>query len=166
MDSCFNSKIPLNTEETFVYSPNSKTWINGLANNYKYVHYSELDKYLGSETIKRMIERINDDLYTYWPCPTCFAIGYCFSLCTLGLSFLCPYTCIRDARNKLNRNIVFYNETLNKVGLELSLKEIYCSSYLEIKIIRPIENEEVKENTGLNKNTNNGNTHTVSKNQI
>ena len=166
MDSCFNSKIPSNTHDTFIYTPNSKTWINGLANNYKYVHYQELDKYIDSTSLKRIIERINDDLYTFWPCPTCFCIGYSFSLCTLGLSFLCPYTCIRDARKKLDKNILLYNETLNKVGLELSLKEIYCSSYLEIRIIN--QKDEFKETTGLNNNNllnNNGNK-TVSKNQI
>lgn len=161
MDYCCNKKIPENTDDIFIYRPISKTWINGLANTYEANYYPELDQFVDKLQVKNCINRINDDLYQFWPCPTCFAVGYCCVLCTLGLSFLCPYICISDAKKHLLENIERMNKNIfSPRGLELSYQQLCCTSFLQIKIVdngKKGYNNQLIQNTNKNIKDNNTN---------
>ncbi len=137
MDCCFNKNIPTSTDTKFIFKPISKTWINGLANTYGSIEdHSILTNIIDKRTLNIILSRINDDLLTYWPCPTCFCFGYLCSICTLGLSFLCPYFCISEAATTMNKNISLLNDKyLTSKGLNLSYHKICCSSYLQIEIV-------------------------------
>lgn len=172
MDSCFNKNIPETTHDTFILKPVSKTWINGLANTYDSTYFTELEPFIDKLTFRNCICKINDDLYTMWPCPTCFAFGYCCCLCTVGLSFLCPYTCISDAKKSLLDNVDRFNQNVfNPRGLELTFEKLTCTSFLQIRIVdsskargKGISNY----NNNINKNTDTENLkqYNISSNQV
>lgn len=140
MDCIFNKNIPKSDENTFIFRPTNKTWINGMSNNYELADYPALYTYVDKRNLSQVFTRINEDLFTYWPCPTCFCYGYLFSLCTLGISFLCTYTCIKDAKASLHSNIERFNEKVfAPAGLLMSYKTMCCTSYIEIKIVNQQE---------------------------
>lgn len=135
LDSFFNKNIPESTKDTFIFPPSGKTWINGMANCYEVKYFHELTPYISEIELTIILIRINDEIFSYWPCPMCFAIGYGCAICTVGLSFLCPFICIRDAKSHLLANIDKFNRsTLNQRSLNLEYKTICCTSYLELKI--------------------------------
>ena len=47
------------------------------------------------------MERFNVVLSDYWPCFFCQSFAYGCSLCTAGLSFLCPKLCMNEAEKML-----------------------------------------------------------------
>jgi hypothetical protein len=59
-----------------------------------------------------MIDEINDALYNEGPCDLCFCFGYLFCICTAGLSFCCPYMCMRDMKLALLRKIESINNKM------------------------------------------------------
>ena len=150
---CFCKKdIPNSTNDLFIFKPTSCSWINGLASSYEFYYSQELERYIDKRSIQSSIDKINNDLYNYWPCPTCFALGYCFSICTLGLSFLCPYVCIRDAREKLDKNIEKMNlETFNNKGLKLSYQSKGFTSWLQLEVNHIFDNKKQELVVELNK---------------
>lgn len=171
MDSCCNKKIPMNSSERFVFKPLSKTWINGLANTYDATYFEELSQYIDKVTFRNSFSKINDDLYTYWPCPTCFFFGYCCAVCTVGLSFLCPLMCINDAKKQLDENLERMNNNIyNPRGLQLNYVSMCCTSFLEIKIIKDLNKNTENQvlNSGSIKNTNRNNKYDnqISNNQL
>lgn len=155
MVCCTNNKIPESSSTEFIFKPISCRWINGLANTYGYTKYNKLLEYIDEKTLNYVFNRINDDLYTYWPCPTCFCYGYLFSICTLGISFLFTYVCIRDAMDILYTNIrLFNNKYFKNKNLELSFHKVCCTSYLKIKVL------------DINKSINNNNTSVKNNNNL
>ena len=100
-----------------------KTFISGLASSYSITYNHELLKsYISKEDFQYMVNCFNELLFQYWPCPLCFCIGYMFSPCTLGLSFLCPSVCISDAEKSLKGSIEYFNkQKLKSKGLKVRL---------------------------------------------
>ena len=80
-----------------------------------------------------MINCFNELLFQYWPCPLCFCIGYMFSPCTLGLSFLCPSVCISDAEKSLKGSIEYFNkQKLKSKGLKVRLVKQCSTSWVTL----------------------------------
>ena len=107
-----------------------KTFINGLAQEYDEAGYDakKLKGYISERDFYRMINQINDTLYSFYPCPICFCFGYCCCPCTLGLSFLIPYSCVRDAEKEVKRLLEEINQkVLHKKRLHIELK-VACST--------------------------------------
>ena len=83
--------VPENSEKCFVLRP-SCLFVQGTAYNYV-GEYDEniLASHLTRKTFEKFKDEINDIAGTRWPCPGCLCIGYCFSICTLGLSLCLPF---------------------------------------------------------------------------
>lgn len=87
---------------------------------------------------REMITKINDMLYTYFPCPLCWCFGYLCCIPTLGLSMCCPYICVNDAEDELKNLIRRYNRIkLNPKNLHLSLRKKCSTSWLQIDFVGP-----------------------------
>ena len=121
MDCLFNMQIPKSTEYEYIIRPEGKityafkkigkTFVSGVASSYSANYNHELLKnYISKEDFKYMINCFNEILFQYWPCPLCFCIGYLFSPCTLGLSFLLPGVCINDAETNLRGSLEYFNK--------------------------------------------------------
>ena len=120
MDCLFNMQVPKSTEFEYIIRPKGKlsltidlgkTFISGLASSYSLAYNHELLKdYISKEDFHYMINNFNEILFQFWPCPLCFCMGYMFSPCTLGLSFLLPNTCISDAERSLRGSIEYFNK--------------------------------------------------------
>ena len=81
-----------------VVRPSGKTFVTGLAMSYSELYDREgFEGYLTEREFTNIMDTINDTLFNYFPCPMCLCIGYFCALPTLGLSFLMPNVCVRDA---------------------------------------------------------------------
>lgn len=134
MDCLFNKQIPQSSNNELIFPPAGKTFITGLAFSYQFYYDPTI---LGSKIketqFNYLMNSLNDELYTYWPCPLCFYSGYLFSPCTLGLSFFCPYTCIGEARKHFNEKLEHYNRNhFNPKGLNLTYHQKCSSSWLKL----------------------------------
>ena len=94
--------IPESSEHIIVIKPNGKTFITGLAQSYSEDFNEEaFSGYLTKREFVNIMEAINDSLFNYFPCPMCLFCGYFLAIPTLGLSFLMPNVCIRDAEEQV-----------------------------------------------------------------
>ena len=148
MDCIFNLQIPKSTEYEYIIRPNSKkiplvvqlfagkTFITGLASKYSLKYDPELlKKYITREEFTYMITCFNEVLFTYWPCPLCFGIGYMFSPCSLGLSFLCPNLCIADAETNVRASMEYFNkQKLKSKGLKVRLVKQCSTSWVRSSV--------------------------------
>ncbi len=145
MDCLFNLQIPKSTEFEYIVRPNGnslhnlnhilgKTFITGLASSYSMKYDPTLLKgLLSKDEFVYMISCFNDILFQFWPCPTCFAIGYMFSPCSLGLSFLFPNSCIADAEKSLKSSIDYFNkQKLKNKGIKARLVKKCSTSWVNI----------------------------------
>ena len=73
MDCCFNRFIPKSTNDMLVIRPASKTFINGMAEAYSFDDYDErfLKGILFQREYDAIVERINNAIYSEYPCPGC-----------------------------------------------------------------------------------------------
>jgi len=98
LDWLFNRQIPQSNDVFVVAPPAAKTWINGLARSYSEEYDAvRLGPHISSKDYVQIMERINDILLNYFPCPLAWWCGYICCIFTLGLSFCCPFLCISDA---------------------------------------------------------------------
>ena len=104
-DFIFNAQIPKSTDKVVVVRPASKTWVNGLAQTYSEVYDERLSDHIEQREYEQIMERINDMLINYFPCPLSWYCGYLCCIFTLGLSLLCPYICIHDAEEQVEQLI-------------------------------------------------------------
>ena len=145
MDCLFNLQVPKSTEFEYIVRPKGKqpnifihflgkTFISGLASSYSTKYDSILLKgLLSKDEFVYMISCFNDILFQFWPCPTCFAIGYMFSPCSLGLSFLFPNSCIADAEKSLKGSIDYFNkQKLKHKGIKVRLVKRCSTSWVMI----------------------------------
>ena len=79
---------------------------------------------------------INDTVNQCWPCGCSIWTGYVLAPFTLGMSFLIPNMCIKDAK----QNLIYAVERQNRIklkdkGLRLRFVQGWGTSWLEIYII-------------------------------
>lgn len=114
-----------------------KTWVNGLAMEYDEDAYNQeiIGKFITRKDFIRVIVQINDTLFSFYPCPLCQCCGYCLCPCTLGLSFLLPYICIRDAEKEARLIISELNhKVLSLKSVVIKLVRTCCTSWVRISL--------------------------------
>ena len=123
MDPLFNSFIPKSISSIHIIHPAGtlfrfiaigKTFVTGLASRFDTTYSPCLAPYLSEDEYESLIERINDTLYSNWPCTLCQLLGYVLCPCTLGLSFVCPGLSVGDAREAVEKEIHSVNKWLRK----------------------------------------------------
>ena len=98
--------------------PSATTWITGLARAYNEDYPEQLKGNIKEDLFERIMNSINDQLFSTMPCPLCWILCHLLAIPTLGLS-LCflQSMCITETENNLERRFEHYNKDyLNKVG--------------------------------------------------
>ena len=101
-------------DDELVYTiiPDSWPFITGIAPSYS-EEYNErkLRDFLTKKEFKNGIKQINNTLISNWPCPLCYyGCGLILGIFTLGLTWILPYICIRDAHDQMLNTIERINE--------------------------------------------------------
>ena len=78
---------------------------------------------------------INDAIYADSPCDLCFGFGYACCVCTLGLSFCCPYICMNQVKQTIRYQIKNMNPSLAKKGLKMQLRQKCGTSWIELRAV-------------------------------
>ena len=68
-----------------------------------------LGKYINKREYIDIMERINNTLENYFPCPLCWCFGYVMAIFTLGLSLCLPAICVNDAETNVRQFIAACN---------------------------------------------------------
>ena len=105
-----------------------------MACSYEEKYDDKLIPYIDKKEFETVIDKLNNTLYMFWPCCMCFTFGYLCSLCSLGLSFCCPYVCISEAKGRLESEIVEINSKLYSKNLEISYKSKCSTSWVNLNI--------------------------------
>lgn len=70
----------------------------------------------------------------------CLFCGYLLAIPTLGLSFLMPNVCIKEAEEQVKKQIEKINKKqLNSKGMELVFRKRCSTSWLEFRKLRDAE---------------------------
>ena len=141
MDFIFNKQIPNSNSNELIFPPLGKTFITGLSYSYRFYYDPNfIGPYMKEAQFNYLMNSLNDELYSYWPCCICFYFGYTMSLCTLGLSFLCPNFCVSSAKKTFLEKLEYYNnEHFNPKGLNLTYYQKCSTSWLSFKILSTTE---------------------------
>ena len=132
MDCLFNLQIPPSSTRTVVVRPKGKTFITGVASSYD-ITFDEkrLGDYIKESEYAYLIGFLNDTIKSYWPCTASIWFGYILSPITLGLSFLIPNLCIKDAKVALISAIQRQNRIkLKEKGLIMKYVQGWSTSWL------------------------------------
>ena len=134
-DFLFNQQVPTSTATKVVMGPSAGTFITGIAKQYKDEYPWQLEGHITRRDWDTMMEMVNDMLFTYFPCPLCWCIGYLFCLPTLGLSLCMPAICVRDAETNLKAIITRFNrQKLEQKGIHFSLRKKCGTSWLQLDL--------------------------------
>ena len=136
-DWLFNMQIPATTDDCVIVRPTSKTFVTGLAQSYdEEFDFEVLGKHMTRVEFNNMMERLNDNLSSQFPCIYCRIAAYVFCPLTFGLSFLCPAQCINDAEESLRHGITRNNRRwLNQRGIDMTLRKQFGTSWIELRIV-------------------------------
>ena len=134
MEYLFNMQIPDSSKEELIFRPIGKTFITGIAQEYKfYYDYNFLNSHISEKQFNNLFISLNDDLITYWPCWICFYGAYFACPCTCGLAFFCPNSCITVAKENFMNKLNHYNkEYFNPKGLQVTYKQKCSTSWLSV----------------------------------
>lgn len=127
--------VPETSNSIIILKPLGQTFINGLSSQYDNRYPPELKNYIEKFLYEKYIYELNATLKATWPCFCIYSCGYfCFPF-TLGLSFLLPYTCIKDTEKMFIKQLEQYNDFIFKErGFRVKLVKKCSTSWLEIKI--------------------------------
>ena len=75
---------------------------------------SRLGDHISKNEFSYLVGHLNDTVNQYWPCAISIWLGYLLAPFTLGLSFLIPNICIKDAKV----NLVAAIERQNRLKLK------------------------------------------------
>ena len=138
MDCLFNKSIPKSTSNKVILEPTSRTFVTGLAGSYDESYPKELSGRISLADWTSSMARINEELFFNWPCLMCMSFGYCFCICTLGLSLCIPGLRARKAKKGVSVIIREINEKYSAKGVYLSLVQSCCTSWIEVSISEQI----------------------------
>lgn len=109
-----------------------------------------LKNYISEDDFKYVMMSLNLALAQFWPCEVAVLIGYVLAPFCFGISLLLPNLCIKDAKIGLIKAIERMNALkLNDKGLQITYCSGWCTSWLELTVIRPIEVNAVNEQRGI-----------------
>eukprot|EP00354_Favella_ehrenbergii_P007443 CAMPEP_0170469304 /NCGR_PEP_ID=MMETSP0123-20130129/12174_1 /TAXON_ID=182087 /ORGANISM="Favella ehrenbergii, Strain Fehren 1" /LENGTH=143 /DNA_ID=CAMNT_0010736119 /DNA_START=9 /DNA_END=440 /DNA_ORIENTATION=+ len=135
LDWLFNMQIPESTDSIVVIRPSAKTFVNGIASTYDEEYDARLKGRVSEFEFTDMIEKLNDQLSSMFPCNLCWVLGYVLCPFSLGLSLLIPYQCIKDAEESLLHRINRNNrKLLLSRGVEMVLVKRRGTSWIELRI--------------------------------
>ena len=134
MDCLFNRCIPEGSSKVLVIRPNSKTFVTGLAASYDETYPKVLNGRLSAEEWSGHMAKINEALFFYWPCFMCVSFGYCFAVCTLGLSLCFPGLRVLEAKKRVKAEILGINKDCVGKGLRFELRHKCCTSWIEVHL--------------------------------
>ena len=137
MDCLFNKNIPEARDKEIIFKPLTKTFINGLASSYDFIYDNNiLGKYMKESQFQFLTTSLNEELISHWPCTMCIVFGYLCSPCTLGLSFLCPYTCISTSKDMFLEKLGYFNtQYFNTKNLNLTYHQNCCTSWIKLEVV-------------------------------
>lgn len=121
-----------------VLEPVGDVFVNGLASAYDddYPAASLLAAYVTPDEFAAAMTKINEALLDHWPCLPCTSFAYGCCICTLGLSFYCATSQVREAESRVQLQLRRLNEqtAFKTKGVEWRLvRTWYCrSSYVEV----------------------------------
>ena len=124
MDCLWKLQIPRSTDSTIVIRPQGKCFVTGVASSYE-IKYDEnrLKDYITINDYAYVMHQINETIHRYWPCQFAIWFGYLLAPFTLGLSFMAPNLCIKDAKDGLKNCIEKNNRIrLKDKGLKMSYR--------------------------------------------
>lgn len=78
-------------------------FISGIARQYDDTYPSQLSGVISEKDFEHTMERLNDSIFQFWPCTTCFIFGFACAPITLGTSLCCPHYCVSKAEDNLIR---------------------------------------------------------------
>lgn len=132
MDCCFNRFIPKSTPDCFVIRPASKTFVNGMAEAYSFKDFDVklMEWNMSRREFEAMIERINNSIWSEYPCPGCQLFAYFCCLCTGGLSCVIPYLQVKQAMRKLHKELDNINKILLARRIRLEHRCENSTSYI------------------------------------
>ena len=128
----FNPPTPI------IIPPTSLPFLpTGLSPSYSSKYPASLSPYLEKPLFEETLLDINSTLGSFWPCLPLRAIAYLCCPCTLGISLLGPYLCIRDAEITVRRDIERFNELHEeRRGVRMGLRKKCGRSWIEIEVMR------------------------------
>ena len=106
----------------------------GLYSAYNPEYPTQLSRHITEDEYDLLFEEINDRLSQYWPCCCCFTFGYICTICTCGLSLVCPNLCVTEAKKQLLRMLQTANKKYNRYGLHFEYVAYQCSTNSKILI--------------------------------
>ena len=123
-------------------------FINGLSSRYSDSYPKELIGIMSERDFKDVVQKLNEILITFWPCYPCYLFGYIFAPCTVGLSFLCPWTCISQAEEMATKYLSHTSckDKFYSRNITWGIKKYVFFSQLEIKFPVSLYNQ----NNGCN----------------
>eukprot|EP01039_Chlorochromonas_danica_P000756 gene756-820_t len=108
----------------------------GIASSYSTTYpENSLRGVITKEEFLDIMTRFNETIRDYWPCHTCYFLGYGCCLCTVGLSVLLPGYCI--GHSELYATAILRSFSLKARyydrNISFTLVKSLCSSYVEIR---------------------------------
>lgn len=102
-------------ERLAVLAPVGEVFVNGLACGYDeaFPADSALAAYMTRAEFDKALAKINEALLDHWPCLPCTSFAYGCCLCTLGLSFYCAASQVREAEARVRMQLRRINEQRN-----------------------------------------------------
>ena len=76
-----------------------------------------------------MMERLNNSIYSEYPCPGCQLFAYFCCMCTLGLSCVVPLMQVKSAMVRVNTEVTKVNALLFPRKMKLEHKVENSTSY-------------------------------------
>lgn len=136
MDCLFNKSIPDSSKTELIFKPDSKTFITGIASSYNFYYDPSLESYMKESQFIFLTNSLNEELIAHWPCTICIIFSYIASPCTIGLSFLCPWSCISTSKNCFLEKLSFYNQQyFNPKCLNLSYNQKCSTSWIKLEVM-------------------------------
>ena len=145
-DWCCTHNIPRSKPDLIIVRPMGKMFINGMTEQFSYSQYDHkvFEGIMTQREYEKLIERINDSFFAFFPCTGCSMCSYCCCPCTLGLSCIWPYIQVKDAIKRCKMELEAMNKELktNKIRFELKLEKSvsYIKMYLPNHPIWELEN--------------------------
>jgi hypothetical protein len=110
-------------------------FISGIAKQYDDTYPDQLIGVISEKDFENTMEKLNDAIFQFWPCTTCFIFGFACAPMTLGTSLCCPRYCVSKAEDNLTRKLedTCLMEKYREKEITWSLHKSCFNSWIEIQ---------------------------------